>query len=584
MDDISVGASSSHESGDESYSLGYSSSDDDISLGGSSSDDTSGSEGREDFQLRIRDQLESDDPELTELKINSRDGYFPHDGDWERDGRATGENTRIKELHLGSFDWIYAQRKGIEAFFGGLAYNKSIEILEITYPNRETFNMLGPFFAQNYNLRCLRLPNGSFECNLPECLAKFNTLSEFTCFYLDLCDEDGEGLIQAISGHRQMITIGLGNGKVGGRGMVALVNLLSNPLCSLADLGLHCCSISDESVVMLANAMAKNTSLRKLNLGGNGRISIVGWRALLTQLQQPQSSLEELVMWGNTIDHNIANLLANTLVCSKKLKRIDLAFSSDTNDLTSEDWRAVFGALQNPSCILQELDIHSNSLRDEDVTYLANSLANNCLLKRLNLQSNGMVTDLGWGALCTVFRNPNSALESVNLGHNSISDNLLPSFAASLVSNANLEELYFEQRMSDNTADAFSHLLCNESSIIDTYNSNHTLRRIGSEINQDYLLSTHLSSLFHINRDHGKFEAARRKIIKVHFSGTESSNMQPFVDMELEVFPLIIAWMAKDGYGKSLLFQFLCNNSFMFEVSQGTNTETEGRWKKRQGC
>ena len=195
-----------------------------------------------------------------------------------------------------------------------------------------------------------------------------------------------------------------------------------------------------------------------------------------------------------------------------------------------------------------------------------------------------MVTYLGWGALCTVFRNPNSALESVNIGDNSLSDNLLTSFAASLVSNVNLEELYFDQRMSENIADAFSRLLCNESSIIDTYNSNHTLQRIGSEMNDNYLFPTHLSSLFHINRDHGKVEAARRKIIKVHFSGTESSNMQPFVDTELEVFPLIIAWMAKDGYGKSLLFQFLRNNSFMFEVGQGTNTETEGRLKKRQRC
>ena len=116
-------------------------------------------------------------------------------------------------------------------------------------------------------------------------------------------------------------------------------------------------------------------------------------------------------MWMNIIDHNTANLLANTLVCSPKLKHVNLAI----NAITSEGWRAVFGALQNPSCMLQELDIHSNDLHDEDVTYLANSLANNCLLKRLNLQSNDRVTYLGWGALCTVFWNPNSALETVNL-------------------------------------------------------------------------------------------------------------------------------------------------------------------------
>lgn len=47
-----------------------------------------------------------DDPEIDKLTIgwnSSRwvDGYRPHDGDWERDGKAIGKNTKIRGLTFG---------------------------------------------------------------------------------------------------------------------------------------------------------------------------------------------------------------------------------------------------------------------------------------------------------------------------------------------------------------------------------------------------------------------------------------------------------------------------------------------------
>jgi hypothetical protein len=62
-----------------------------------------------------------------------------------------------------------------------------------------------------------------------------------------------------------------------------------------------------------------------------------------------------------------------------------------------------------------------------------------------------------------------------------------------------------------------------------------------------------------------KFEVARLKIIIEHFSG-DDINMQIFADMELNVRPHAIAWMAQDNH---LLFGVLedfieCNHLYSF--------------------
>ena len=52
--------------------------------------------------------------------------------------------------------------------------------------------------------------------------------------YLNLFGEYGESLIRALLGHPHLTSIHLDRDKFGGRGMIALANLLSNPLCSLS--------------------------------------------------------------------------------------------------------------------------------------------------------------------------------------------------------------------------------------------------------------------------------------------------------------------------------------------------------------
>ena len=526
-----------------------------------------------------RRQIESNDPELDKLTIArfGRNNYHPPDEDWARDGRSIGKNTHIKELGFGSDLSDYVFRDNLEAFCRGLEGNISIQRLQVyccDFFHGEIFNMLCPFFEQNYTLRCLSIGGYGFESEpnsvrlLIALLFRFNNLREFECRgNIQVCDNEKELLIRALAGHSRLTKVDLTGNKVGVRALASLPALLNNPNSSLADLILAQCSLDDEGALVLASVVGSNGTLRKLDLGSNGDISSTGWRALFTQLQNPHSSLEHLDLWENSIDNAAVNLLATALANGSI--NLEVLTLGENHYITTEGWRSLSTALQNPRCMLQELHLYNNNFNDDDVAYLAISLGFNGILKHLDLAYNMGVSSSGWRAFLAFLQNPNSALEELDLGGNLINDDVLASFANSLTHNNKLKELFIDDRNITSTGwDALSNVLCNKSSIEETFNSNHTLQTVfDPEYTDESDLPSDLRTLLQLNRGNNKMEAARRKILQVHFSG--SFNMQPFIDMDLTVLPHAVAWMARDEHGSSLLYQFVRNTTLFVDVDVG---------------
>ena len=108
---------------------------------------------------------------------------------------------------------------------------------------------------------------------------------------------------------------------------------------------------------------------------------------------------------------------------------------------------------------------------------------------------------------------------------------------------------------SNDSGDAFSRMLCNTSSILGTYNSNQTLEKLCRE-DFDSALPANIMSLLRFNRESSKSQAARNKIINTHFSGT-GMNTQVFTDMKLNVIPIAIGWMVREGGSNGILFSLL---------------------------
>ena len=106
---------------------------------------------------------------------------------------------------------------------------------------------------------------------------------------------------------------------------------------------------------------------------------------------------------------------------------------------------------------------------------------------------------------------------------------------------------------SDHCWETVVKILCNTTSIMSTYNSNHTLERLSdpcdycSSYEDGYWMPEEVRSLLVINQDSNR-QAARLKIIQTHFSGSEI-NVQPFVDIFEEnqsVIPHAMAWIVRD--------------------------------------
>jgi hypothetical protein len=314
----------------------------------------------------------------------------------------------------------------------------------------------------------------------------------------------------------------LGNGEyapsatVANRG--ALMQLLHNPLCALEILDLHSVGLNNDSIVSLRNVIANNSRLRELQLGGIHDVTTDGWVTFLTF---PNNA---------------------------KLEKLVLFYNDNINDYALDVFRM--------------------------------SLTNNCRLKDLQLGTFHNVTTAGWTAFSAVLRNPNSSLEKLDLTPQGDSEDVAITFANALTSNKRLRELKIRCSITDSSKEiyaAITRIVCNSSSILGTYNSNHFLSEFSREHNEwRRPLPIDLESSLQINRDNSASQAARLKIIKTHFSGS-NINTAPFTVMELKVLPTAISWMEQD-FGTREISDLL----FAFVRSMPSLCDTKSRYKKRK--
>jgi hypothetical protein len=226
--------------------------------------------------------------------------------------------------------------------------------------------------------------------------------------------------------------------------------------------------------------------------------------------------------------------------------------------------------------MLEKLDLRDSLGEDPDrmIESLASALAANVNLKELHLFNFESATSIGWQALASILRNPSSGLEILDFVENSINDEIMSTFAMASANNRKLKKLWFSSNMRGVKSvgyDALSRTLCDTSTILSTFNSNHTLERIGF-----LLVREDIESLLTINQEYSVSQAARIKIINSHFSGNDI-NTQVFTDMKSNILPTAMSWMGWDNGsngGMNLMFQFLRREPLI--------CDTKGTCKKRK--
>jgi len=546
--------------------------------------------------------------------------------DWKKDGDCISDNTKLKKLQiyydlernymLGEGGQYLPTRQQLQDFFSCIYKNRSIKTLNLSY-----IQIVGEFGGGIIEGLCghpsltrleIKIMESIAYCALGKVLNHPASKLEHLCISFGQLDNERFGILcDGLLGNSTMKKIDLGgNKKITSVGWRALLPVLQHPNCKLVELNLCHNEINDEGAIILGSALS-GSSVKNIDLSFNQSISSRGWQTLLNHLTQ--NSITHLNLSHNRIDNNglaaltsISTLKSLDICCNQligragwqsffdslrmretQLEKLDLTCNGIGNEgvaclgrllsnmstlktldmnnmdgilitISPQGWQTFFNSLQDSSLDLVNLDFSNNNIDDEGLQLLVRLASRMSSLKYMNLSCNRLITPTGWQALTGYLQSPNGcALESLDLSANIINDDTLIAVTRTLVQNNTLKRLTLYECTDDDEIhlitergwEAVSNLLCNKASIMDTYNSNHTLCDIydlGYDVD-DMNLPDDLISYLELNKNKDKVEVTRQKILQTHFSTEDgdTSKMQVLLDMELKILPSAIAWIGR---------------------------------------
>ena len=185
-------------------------------------------------------------------------------------------------------------------------------------------------------------------------------------------------------------------------------------------------------------------------------------------------------------------------------------------------------------------------ITDEQLPLIVEGVRGLRSLEKLDLWNNS-IGAAGCQTLATLLKNSNYNIRTLGLGGNRVDMNGAIAIVNSLSKNSRLRHLNLRHNPVDSTDDtsltqALETLLCNTSSINDTYASNHTLENTGLSYPE------RLEFLLDLNKDTNKSHVAIKKILKHH----PKIDMEPLFDWDaeegeqnLKALPYVIAWFGR---------------------------------------
>ena len=328
---------------------------------------------------------------------------------------------------------------------------------------------------------------------------------------------------------------------------------LCAPNLTLRELSLEGCEINDELATLIITAVAKSSILKKLNMSAMVTISAAGWIQCFCLMADFEFTLDAIDLGHNTIDDSGATMLFNLLVNSS-LKTLDIAY---TESITPAGWMICLQSLIGTNTTVEKLELHSNNIDDEGAALLVHLLPTLCTTY-IDLHDNRLISANGWSLFARILRvGSSSKLNQLCLGSEDqvvITDRVITGFADALAQNISLEilELYgtsFSKRGWRALADA----LCDNSSIADICNSNHTLHTFW--LGRGFPPGC-ITSFLSLNKNEDKADVIRSKFLAHFFHNVD--NIGPvFAQLPTELFPDAVSWIGRDHLGFSTMYYLL---------------------------
>ena len=488
-------------------------------------------------------------------------------------GYFVGRSEQLKVLYIESFP---VNNFNLNAFSEGLGYNRSIQCLHIRRDLGKSVQSFVPFLRNNDNL--LHLNFKFFDVNL-QCARNIGLLlsqkSSLKRLNFDDISLDDEGLVQiaaALKSQPQIEELLLKSNSLVRDGYVALGRALERCL-GLRELQLWTDferehdDNSENWLDTLAEGLKHCHNLTSLDLEGNQMKD--GSRSLSKLFQSDNCRLERLELGQMDIGDDGLTILATGLASLPSLRRLDLS----DNSIGDQGFQALVGALAGSGCNLEELDLTGNELTesvsgmralgtlvrrstsmqslflcdnfltDDMLQSFVEGMANCCSLTNLYLPRNRLITANGLASLSSLFQAERCSLCTLVVGGINIGDDGAAALANGLIGNKSLNTLRFN--VSSITARgwaAFARLLCDTSSVNNTYLSNHTLEEIWDYARgipctpQDEDIVQYLKWNKSL-----KQAAAICKILHSH----PDIDIKPLFEFNLKCLPLVVAWHEK---------------------------------------
>ena len=365
-----------------------------------------------------------------------------------------------------------------------LADNSSIEHFRCEFDHNP--GLLRPFVQHNPKLRHLELIHCSM--NDEKVVRRFaSTLSLRTNksslrsikFLGNNLDSQGSTeLIATLKEYPNLIKLSFHSNSIHSAGCAAIGSLLTSPTCKLKHLDLRD-AVDDESLAVLATALANNTSLKKLNLGANRWISADGWNAFAKALSQQHqhgsnhaktttTSLQQLYLYNNNMNDARVAAVGGVITKVSTLKMIELSF----NDvITAKGWSSFAVSLIHSG--LETLCFRRANVTDMGIVALASAIAASTTITSVDLHRNETISAFGWLEFFNRLRNNSNnnmiKLTSLDLSWNGLGDDPIQTLAAVFANNKTLKKLVLDSNPSVGPGgwQVLSRLLQNDNTVLE---------------------------------------------------------------------------------------------------------------------
>ena len=197
---------------------------------------------------------------------------------------------------------------------------------------------------------------------------------------------------------------------------------------------------------------------------------------------------------------------------------------------------------------LKVLKLFNSNVDDEGVKALVGAIASNNTLEVLDLSQNTSITAKGLSSLSSLLRSEKCCLRELALRDMYIGDDGAAALVGALAGNKSLKRLDFFYEYPTLAMDrtgmtaagwsTLTRLLCDTSSINNTYLSNHTLERCDTAYD---VRMAPPEFRYYLSVNKTQQHVAMHKILKSH----ADFEMKPLFQWQLKFLPFMIAWFAR---------------------------------------